>query len=375
MIYLDHASSSKVEQAFAEAAQAMLPRFYANPNAHHTLGYEISQLMEDSRKKVGKAFHFTPEEVIFTASGSEAVNLAIKGIAIANQNKGKHIITIKTEHHCVLNSVSWLKQWFQFEISECEVDQKGRIDLKQLREMIRQDTTLIAVMAVNNEIATIHPIDEIKKIIKEVNSKAVLFVDAIAAVGKIDQALYMADVMAISQHKLGGLSGSGCLLKKRHIAMAPIISGGQQEHGLRGGTPFAIANILFGDVIQHALMMQKSKQSHITSIQRQLIDGLCLNYQVDIVSDQTGSPYIVSFVQPNVPSSIILNVLNQEGIFVSSHSACASDSNQSSHVLQACGYLDQYAMGMIRVSFHYDTTQDDIQAFLKAYEKVSEYAQ
>ncbi len=375
MIYLDHASSSKVEQAFAEAAQAMLPRFYANPNAHHKLGYEINQAMEASRRKVSQAFGFASDEVLFTASGSEAVNLAIKGIAIANQTKGKHIVTVKTEHHCVLNSLQWLQEHLNFEVSECSVDKHGHLDLDELKHMIRSDTILVAIMAVNNEIATIHPIATIKHLIKEVKSKAVLFVDAIAAVGKIDQQHYMADVMAISQHKLGGLSGSGCLLKRRHILMTPLIHGGQQEHGLRGGTPFAIANILFGDVIQHALMMQQQQKAHITSLNKQLINGLKTKFNVQIISDEAGSPYIISFIQPNVHSSIILNVLNQENVYVSSNSACASDSKDVSHVLKACGYMNEQAIGMIRVSFHYDTTEEDIHGFLKAYEKVSDYVQ
>ena len=375
MIYLDHASSSQVEQAFAEAAQAMLPRFYANPSAHHTLGYEINQAMEASRKKVSQAFGFSSDEVIFTASGSEAVNLAIKGIAIANQIKGKHIITVKTEHHCVLNSLQWLQEHLNFEVSQCSVDRDGHLDLVELKRMIRPDTILIAIMAVNNEIANIHPIDKIKQLMKEAKSKAVLFVDAIAAVGKIDQQLYMADVMAISQHKLGGLSGSGCLLKRRHILMTPLIHGGQQEHGLRGGTPFAVANILFGDVVQHALKMQQQQKSHITLLRNQLVNALKTKFNVEIVSDEAGSPYIVSFIQPNVHSSIILNVLNQQGVYVSSHSACASDSKDVSHVLKACGYKHEQAIGMIRVSFHYDTTEKEIDGFLKAYEKVSDYVQ
>lgn len=373
MIYLDHASSSKVEEQFVEAAQNMLPRFFANPNAQHMLAHEVNMAMENSRKKIAKLFQRSPNEVIFTASGSEANNLAIKGIALANMKKGKHIISVKTEHLSVLNSLEYLREIHHFDIDYCHVDQFGNIDIDELSKLIREDTIMVSMMAVNNEIATIMPIQAIQTLLKEKSRKIVFVVDGVAGVGKIDHTIFDVDVFTFSQHKLGGLSGSGCVVKKQHIEMIPLIHGGQQEHALRAGTPFAIANILLADVLEHALHQQKSQQQRIIELNNYLISKLQHDFSCKIVSSITGSPYIVSFIQENVHSSVILNGLSAQHVYVSSHSACASQTTSVSHVLLACGYSESEASKMIRVSFHYDTSIEEVDGFLQAYKKVQMY--
>ncbi len=373
MVYLDHASSSKINEKFAEAAKDMLPRFYANPSAQHILGYEIAQLMSKSRQKIAKAFNVLEKEVIFTASGCEALNMAIKGIALAHKQQGNEIISVQTEHQCVLESLTYLKKHHNFVIRYVNVDRYGRIDMQHFTSLLSEKTIMVSMMMVNNEIATIHPINDVAKTIKRHAKKAVFVIDGVAAVGKIDISKLSFDALVFSQHKLGGLSGSGCLIKKQHVAMVPLISGGQQEFNMRAGTPFAIANILFGDVLVDALTMQREKETEITVLSQYLKDELQKRFNVTLISDPLGSPYIVSFLQEKVHSSIILNVLSAQQVYVSSHSACASESKAPSHVLSACGYDDHVAQGMIRVSFHYDTTKEEVDAFLNAYEKVSEY--
>lgn len=375
MIYLDHASSSRPEPKFVEAAQAMLPRFFANPSATHMLGYSISKKMEESKKKIANALGFEAEEVFFTASGSEAVNMGIKGIAFANQHKGKHLITFATEHHAVLESMKQLRDYFGFELTILPVNREGEVDVELLLDSIKPSTILIAIMAVNNEIGTIAPLCDIQKRIMQVAPQVILFVDAIAAVGKIDLSLLCGDVLAISQHKLGGLSGSGCLLKKKHISLLPLLSGGTQEGGLRAGTPFAIANILFGEVLENAIQQEKIHKERMQTLKEYLTTSLINQFNVKIVSHQNGSPYIVSFILNKGSSSIIMNGLSQQEVYVSTQSACASLENPPSHVLLACGYTPEQANAMIRVSFHYDTSQEDIDGFLQAYEKVKHYVQ
>lgn len=375
VIYLDHASSSKTELRFVEAAQAMLPHFYANPSAAHMLGYSIQKQIDASKKKIAQAMGFQQEEVFFTASGSEAVNMAIKGIAFANQHKGKHLITVASEHHCVLESMKQLRDHFGFELTILPVNHQGELDVDFLIGSLKQSTILVAIMAVNNEIATIAPLNEIHKRLKQNGTKAILFVDAIAAIGKIELSLISGDMIAISQHKLGGLAGSGCLLKKKHIALMPLLSGGNQEDGLRAGTPFAIANILFGDVLDNALTLEKQKRTRIMQLKEYLISSLKKRFNVKIVSHENGSPYIVSFILNKGSSATLLNGLSQHEVYVSTQSACASIENPPSHVLLACGYSTQQASRMIRVSFHYDTTQEEIDGFLEAFEKVKHYAQ
>ncbi len=373
MVYLDHASSTNVDPKFVEAAQNMLPRFFANPDAQHMLGHQVKHEMENSRKRIGEFFNRQANNVFFTASATEANNLAIKGVALANINKGKHIISVKTEHLSVLNSLEYLKTYHGFKIDYLDVDKRGNIDLNQLVDTIQDDTIMVAIMAVNNELATIHPIQHIQTLVKKHSKNAVFVVDGVAAVGKVDLSMLDVDVLSMSQHKLGGLSGSGCLIKKQHIAMVGLIHGGQQEFSLRAGTPFAIANILFADVLEHAFHQQIKQQDRMFELKKYTILKLQSIEGVTIVSDYDGSPYIVSFIQEKVHSSIILNVLSAQQVYVSSHSACASESKDPSHVLMACGYSSKQAEGMIRVSFHYDTTIEEIDAFLQAYKKVKTY--
>ncbi|NLA78529.1 MAG: cysteine desulfurase [Erysipelothrix sp.] len=373
MIYLDHASSSQVEPQFIKAAQSMLPDFFANPNSQHMLGYEVNSKIDASRKQIAQHFKVRPQDVIFTGSGSEAMNLAIKGVALANLNHSKHIISVKTEHHSVLNSLEYLKQYHDFEISYLEVDQVGHVDLDKLKTALRPNTSMVVMMAVNNEIATIHPLEKIHQLIKQNTRQAVLVVDAVAAIGKIDFNLIHGDVIGMSAHKLGGFAGSGCLIKKQHVLMEPVIHGGQQEQGLRGGTPFAIANILWGAVFENALVKQKEHKQSMAALRDYAIAQLRTQFDVTIVSDSKGSPYIVSFIQKGMHSSVILNTLSMQGVYVSSHSACASQSQAPSHVLLACHYPKTLAQGMIRISFNYKTTQADIDGFLKAYQKVKMY--
>src|SRR5690554_3250716 len=166
MVYLDHASSSKINEKFAEAAKDMLPRFYANPSAQHILGYEIAQLMNKSRQKIAKAFNVLEKEVIFTASGCEALNMAIKGIALANKHQGNEIISVQTEHQCVLESLNYLEKHHDFVIRYVNVDRFGRIDMKHFTSLLSEKTNMVSMMMVNNEIATIHPINDVAKTIK-----------------------------------------------------------------------------------------------------------------------------------------------------------------------------------------------------------------
>lgn len=373
VIYLDHASSSQVEPQFVEAAQSMLPHFFANPSAPHMLGYTIYKQMHESKKKIAQAMGFEPSEVYFTASGSEAMNMAIKGIALANRDKGNHIITFASEHHCVLESVIQLRDHFDFKVSILPVNEVGEINIDLLLENILPSTTIVSIMAVNNEIGTIAPCIAINNALKKHAPWVVLVVDAIAAVGKIDHDEIVGDVIGISQHKLGGLCGCGCLLKKKHINLLPLISGGFQEGSLRAGTPFAIATILFGDVLHHALAMQKQQKETITQLKDYLITSLKKEFNVKIVSHEKGSPYIVSFILNKGSSATVLNGLSQHDVYVSTQSACASLDNPPSHVLLACHYSNEQAKAMIRVSFHYHTSKHDIDGFLDAFRKVIAY--
>ena len=213
-IYFDYASTAPVHNEVIEATQTLLPQFYANPDSLHTLGYQSGELMRISREKIAAMLDVSTQMVIFTGSASEANNMAIKGCAFANQRKGKHCITTKIEHSSVLNAFKQLQEFFGFEVDYLDVDAFGKVSLEQLQMLLRKDTILVSIMAVNNEIGTIQDIENIKKIVKS-HSFAALHVDFVQMLGKYPIDLNRIDLATFSAHKIGGLKGVGLLIRNR----------------------------------------------------------------------------------------------------------------------------------------------------------------
>ena len=367
-IYFDYASTAPIHHEVIEATHTLLPQFYANPDSLHTLGYQVGDLMRISREKIASLLHVMPQMVIFTGSATEANNMAIKGAAFKNQHKGKHCITTKIEHSSVLNTFKQLQEYFGFEVDYLDVDAFGVLSYDQLKQSLRKDTILVSIMAINNEIGTIADIEQIKKIVKS-SSSAILHVDFVQMLGKYPIDLNRIDLATFSAHKIGGLKGSGLLIRNTQVELMPLISGGQQEYSLRGGTSNTLANITFAKALRIALEKMVSEFSRIKEINDYLRSELTLIPQLDILTPQSGSAYILAFSYPSIPSEIMMNALSQRKIYVSAHSTCTSQSAYS-HVHLAIGLKEHAANGVIRLSFGDQTTMNQAHRFIEVFKEI-----
>ena len=367
MIYLDYASTTPVDEEVLQSYQNVLSKYFANSESLYSLGVEAANLLEKSRQQTASLLSVAPNEVIFTSGASEANSLAIKGVAFKYQKYGKHLITTKIEHSSVLHTFEQLETLFGFEVTYLGVDVNGLISLEELKQALRKDTILCSIMWVNNEIGTIEPIEEIVKLVKNL-PRCFLHVDAVQAVGKIPIDLSGIDLVTFSAHKIYGLKGSGVLVKKQNIQLVPLISGGQQEQGIRGGTSNVAVHIAFAKALRLALEKQKKRNEHVRELNLYLREGLDKLLQVVINSPVDASPYILSFSCLKLPSEVHLNALDSEGVYVSAQSTCGSKSKMS-YVLEAMNLPSAVKRGVIRISLSYQTTYEEIDVLLTKVEE------
>lgn len=368
MIYLDNAATTPLHPEILASYQELLSNSFANSESIYDLGFNVKKQLEKSRKIIAKLFGVRSNDLIFTSGASEANAMAIKGYALAQQVRGKHLITTNVEHSSVLNAFEQLETTFGFEVTYLEVNKEGFINLDELKTSLRNDTTLVSIMAINNEIGTIQPLSEISAIIKE-NSKAIFHVDAVQALGKIDLDFSLFDMASFSAHKINGLKGSGLLYKRAHLEIEPLIHGGSQEFGLRGGTSNAAVHILLAKTIRLALESQKENEENIKEIKQFCIEQLRDMKNFTIHTPVISSDYIVSFSSNSVPSEIMLNGLVANNIYVSARSTCHSRDDSYSYVLEAIGANEQEKKSVIRISMGYKSTKEDL---IKTFEIIRE---
>jgi len=373
-IYLDNSATTQVD---TEVLNAMLPLFcdaYGNPNSLHKFGRDAHKLVEIARGQVASLINADPEEIIFTGSGSEADNLAIKGTAFALSKKGKHIITSAIEHHALLNSLNWLQE-IGFDYTILPVNRQGIVDPKELKKAIKPDTILASVMYGNNEIGTIEPIAELGAICRE---KGVLFhTDAVQAAGhvKIDVKKIPVDLMSMAAHKMYGPKGIGALFLRKGLELTPIIHGGGQESGKRAGTENTPAIVGFGAAAEKAVFrLSDGTTEKIKKLRDKLINGLLEKIlEIELAGHREKRlPFHASFCVKYIEGESMLLLLDSEGIAASSASACSAGNFEPSHVLLACGYDHISAHGSLRFTLSCNTTDEDIDRLLLKFPPIVE---
>lgn len=365
MIYLDYVSTTPLNKEVNQMYQSLLNDYFANADSLYSLGLQTSSLMEKSRSLIAQMLNVKPTEIIFTSGASESNNTAIKGCAFQYQNRGKHIITTAIEHSSVYNTCLQLRDVFGFDVDFISVDQNGHINLDELKNKIRDDTILISIMYVNNEIGSIQPIDKIRELILNMNPKIKLHVDMVQALGKIPVDLSLVDMASFSAHKIYGLKGSGVLYKKESTTLVPLICGGQQENNLRGGTSNTATHIMFAKTLRLALENQAQKFQHVYALNQYVRNVLMREKDIVINSPiENCSPYILSFSAIGYKPEVILHALEAKECYVSTKSTCSSHKNDVSRTLAAMGVDDAIAKSAIRISFSHLTTQEEIDEFL-----------
>lgn len=363
-VYLDNASTTQIDPRVLAVMLPYLKQEYGNPSSLHKKGFTAGQAIKNSRAKIASLIDARTDEIIFTSGGTEADNLAILGIARANKNKGKHIITSVIEHKAILNSCKKLENE-GFEITYLAVDKKGNISLEQFKSSLRPDTILVSVMYANNEIGTIEPVKKIAKIIKESKiSKPVFHSDACQAVSALNINVKQlgVDAMTISSSKIYGPKGIGCLYLKKGISIEPIIFGGGQERGIRSGTE-NVAGIVG---IVEALTISKKNKGKENGRLSKLRDYLQTKIikKIDKVTVngalKNRLPNNLNISIAGVEGESLVLLLDNFGVYCSTGSACSTNDIKSSHVLKSIGVTDDLAHCSIRLSLGRYTTKSDI---------------
>jgi len=364
-VYLDNAATTRI---LPEVRAAMMPYYeehFGNPSCLHDWGDAARQAIEEARVQVAQLIGAEAEEIIFTSSGTESNNFAVKGIALAQQSKGKHIVISAIEHFSVLHSARTLEK-MGFELTLVPVDKYGVIDPDDVKKSLRKDTVLVSIMMANGEVGTIEPIAEITKITKEHNIP--LHTDAIAAAGTIPINVKELgiDALSLTANQFYGPKGAGALWVRRGLRIMPLLDGGVQEGGRRAGTEDTPAIVGLGKAAELARLNMKSRIDHITPLRNRLLTELPAKIEHIIVTGHPTNrlPGNASFCVRFIEGESMLMLLNSQGIAVSSGSACTSRALKASHVLIAMGISHEIAQGSILCSLGIDNTSEDIDYFL-----------
>lgn len=371
LLYFDHAATTPVKD---EVLQEMLPYFtnnFGNPSSIYSIGRRSKKAVENARTKVAKAIGCQEKEIYFTSCGSESDNLAVKGVAFANKNKGNHIITSKIEHPAILNTCKNLEE-NGFEVTYLNVDENGFIDLQELKNSIKLETILISIMFANNEIGTIQPIKEISKIAKD--SEIIFHTDCVQAVGnvKIDVNEFGIDLLSMSAHKFYGPKGIGALYVRNGIEFTRIQDGGHQEKNKRAGTENVAGIVGLGKAIEIADNNLENYNSKLLKLRNYFIREITSKYEnVKINGDlKQRLPGNINISFPGIDAEELLLKLDNQGICASAGSACSSGSTQPSHVLTAIGLSEEYATGSLRITLGEENTIDDVKFLINCIEKI-----
>lgn len=373
IIYLDTATTTAINEEILKDALRINQMYYENADSLHYGGQRVSDLVAQSRKALAKEFKVLPHEVIFTSGASESNSSAIKGIAFAKIKQGKHLITTEIEHASVLESMKQLEDVFGFEVTYLKVDSEGLISLDDLKSALRKDTVLVSIMAINNEIGSIQPIEECVQIVKKYSSAA-FHTDAVQSLGKHKFSLQQMDAVTFSAHKINGLKGSGLLILRSNVPFVPLISGGQQENGKRGGTTDNPAAILWAKTLRLALEENHKFHKQVIECRDYIYDFFKEDRDIVFNSSRNGTPYIINFSVDNVGSEIMMNGLNLKGYAISAQSTCNSKSKEPSHVLKSIGIDDDKALSSIRISLSAKTQKKDIIALCNEIMEIKNYA-
>jgi cysteine desulfurase len=358
-VYLDHNATTPLDTRVYAAMKPYFTEVFGNASSPHYYGRMAKRALEESRETVARVVGSMPEEVIFTSGGTEADNLALRGIAY-HRKKG-HIITSSIEHHAVMRTCSLLEN-DAFTVTYLPVDSQGRVDPDELKKSIRKDTILISVMFANNETGVIEPIAEIGGIAREYGIP--FHCDAVQAVGKmvLDVEEIKADLVSLSSHKFYGPKGIGALIVKKGIRFSPILTGGYHEGGLRAGTENIPAVVGFAHALRISIEEMDTYKTRVSSLRNKLEAGLVNTIdQVEVHSSKADRlPHTSSIGFASVEAESILLHLDLKGVAASSGSACTTGEPEPSHVLLAMGVSPELAQGSVRISLGRENTDEEV---------------
>lgn len=369
-VYLDNSATTKPYDQVMDSMGLCMKKQFANPSSLHHLGILAEKEIKAARKAVGDSLNAKEEEIYFTSGGTESDNTAIFGVAQAKKRVGKKIITSSIEHPAVFEACHYLERNQGFQVVYIGVDEKGRINLEQLEDAIDEETILVTMMHVNNELGTIQPISRIGSLKKE---NTLLHTDAVQSFGKelIDLQQSNVDLLSVSGHKIHGPKGIGALYVKKGIHIPPFLYGGGQESGLRSGTENVPGIVGLGCATKIAMSNHDKKRSNLKQVRAHLLAGIkteISDVRINSLEDEGCSPAILNVSFLGCRGEVLLHTLEQKEIYVSTGSACSSK-KKGSHVLKAAGLSDEAIEGAIRFSFCEENTIEQMDFVLDELKK------
>lgn len=366
MIYLDYSATTPVNEEVLDSFNKCSREYIGNPNSMHKLGVKSKEIIDLSTKQIKDLLGLSDFDIIYTSGSSEASNLAIKGICNKYKNRGKHIITTPLEHSSIYGPINYLIDQ-GFEVSYVKLDSNGIVDIDNLKEIIRDDTILVSINAVNSEIGNLQPIEEIGELLN-LYPKIYFHADLTQAIGKVKIDTTNIDLFSFTAHKFYGLKGIGCLVKKQKIVIEPLIHGGKSTTIYRSGTPMTALIVSLSKALRLALNDSDNKYNHVLKINKYLKEKLNSYENVRINSNDKCIPHILNISILGVKPETMLHAIESDDIYISTQSACSASNNLSHAVLSVTNDIKR-AESSIRISISHLTTMDDINKFIESFDK------
>jgi cysteine desulfurase len=373
-VYFDNSATTKPAKEVIQSMTEVLERYYGNPSSLHHLGAEAEQLLTRCREQVAVLLNVDASEIIFTSGGTESNNLAIKGVAFGYQKRGKHIITTQVEHPSVYEVCQDLEKHFGFEVTYLQVDENGIVSVEDVKKSIREDTILVSIMHVNNELGSVQPISEIGKLLQKY-PKLRFHVDQVQGSGKVPLSIkenYI-DLLSLSGHKIHAPKGTGILFVKDGVKLYPLLHGGAQQQGIRPGTENVAGSVAFAKALRMIKERELDHIEYLFKLKEKATHALMKLERVSLNSSlnrELFAPHIINASFQGLKPEILVHALEQKGIYVSTKSACSSKIDRPSRVLIATGISDADASSSLRISFSIDNRIEEVDYFAKVIQQI-----
>ena len=367
MIYLDYAANTPVDKDVLDYFYDVSLKYYANPNSVHKLGLESKKIIDDATESIANNLGVLPEEIIYTSGSTESNNMVIKGVCERYRTKGKHIILSSLEHNSSVAAATAMQEK-GFDVDLVSVNEDGLIDINKLKSLIREDTILVSIVAVDSELGLVQPIEEIGKLLKDYPN-TFFHTDATQAVGKVTIDFSNVDLISFTPHKFYGLPGIGVLVKKKNVSLIPIINGGKSTTIYRSGTPTTALIASTAKALQIALDNLDDRYNHVKELNEKIINHLKKYDFIHINNTDKSVPYTINFSIKGVNSKDFAKMLEEKEIYVSTKTTCCAD-NSPSKIVYALTNDEDLAKSSLRVSISHLTTEDEVSTFLNTFDEL-----
>ncbi|GAA5416360.1 cysteine desulfurase IscS [Paraliobacillus ryukyuensis] len=370
MIYFDNSATTKPDPSVLESFLQISQKYYGNPSSVHRFGLEAETLLRKAHEQAAEILRVTSSEIIFTSGGTEGNNTAIKGIALAHQNRGNHIITTQIEHPSVLEACHSLET-LGFDVTYLPVNEHGTVDVKDVKQALTDKTILVSIMHINNELGSIQPIEAIGQLIKK-RPTTYFHVDHVQGFGKQTLPLHDSgiDLCTISGHKIHGLKGTGILYVKKGTTLFSLFHGGNQQGNYRSGTENVAGDVSLVKAMRLIKEQEINSKNHLDELNQLLRELLQEIPEIMINTSPSQAPQILNFSIPGYKPEVIIHALGEREIFISTKSACSSKKPDESAVLHAVGFSQERSKSGLRVSLSYQNTKEEIELFCRSLRKV-----